>query len=194
MIGTLILKSYAVKRITFMIIAVPLSLACFGGPDLLSIRGNRTPLEKLPDSALHSNKFISLAEAEKVLRLSAHVKDSTWKNSAAVSRFTTNFIANASDKKTGQSRRLFFSYEQYQQDATAKDIYASIKAENEKISVVTNLGETGDEGFVAKDSLGFPFMMVRKGNKIYKFKMYYVTDKTAFEKLQLLAKRVVGDN
>lgn len=177
-----------------MIIAVPLSIACFGGPDLFSIKGNRTLLRKLPDSTAHSNKFISLAEAEKVLGLSAHVKDSTWKNSASISRFTTNFIANASDKKTGQSRRLFFSYERYQEDATAKDIYASIKAENEKSSVITNLSETGDEGFVAKDDLGFPFIMVRKGSKIYKFKMYYVTDKNAFEKLQLLAKRVVADN
>jgi hypothetical protein len=145
-------------------------------------------------NAAQTYKFITLAEAEKVLDGKAHVKDSTWKNSGGLTRFLTTIVTNVADKKTGQNRRLFFSYEQYPNENAAKEIYASLKAENEKTLTVSPLAGTGDEAFWVNDAVGNPFMMIRESNKIFKLKMYYVTEKNAFERLITLAKRLIADN
>ena len=83
-------------------------------------------------------------------------------------------------------------FEQYIDTITTKTIYNSLKIENEKtakVSMVNNLG--GDESFLAKDNFDYPFILIRKGNKLFKFKLYYLDGKVSLEELIKVAKKIV---
>ena len=87
---------------------------------------------------------------------------------------------------------LFFGFEQFQQTSEAERAYAEIKTENEKTSVVNKLVEMGDEGFLVRDQLNFPFIMIRKNNRIFKLKTYNIKSEDSFNELQLIAKKIVS--
>lgn len=187
-------KSSLIKEIVFMCVAVTISVNCLGQQHAAPAKTDTAALQLKTESRRSTYKFISTDEAEKVLGGKTHVRDSSWKISGGILRYMTTILSYANDKKTGQNKKLFFSYEEYQHEGEAKDIYSPIKEENGKSAVVNDFAETGDEAFWVIDQSGFPFIMVRKNKKIFKFKIYYVTKKGAFEQLQALAKRIVTDN
>jgi hypothetical protein len=181
-------------KTAFTLVLISASMACFGESISLVREGMLPVIPDLQNKAVHMYKFVTLAEAEKVMGEKAHVKDSVWRNSGSITKFMTTMVANETDKKTGKAKKLFFSFENYPHETDAKELYALIKAENEKTAASSAIDEIGDGAFVVKDQLGFPFIMVRKGSKIFKFKTYYVTDKDGFERLKTLVKKVVADN
>ena len=141
------------------------------------------------DSTYRSNLFISLTDANNILEKPAMLRDSTFKNSTGMIRYTLNYIAVFKD--TTSKGRIFFTYEQYKTEPEAKSIFESIKTENAKSAAVKDLTDTGDEAFLVKDTLNYPFVMIRKQNKVFKFKVYYLSDDKSLNELLKVAKRVV---
>ncbi len=141
------------------------------------------------DSVLHSYNFITLAEADRILGKSSRLLDSSFKFSSGLLRYKINYVASYKDSTS--KGRIFFMFEQYIDTITTKTIYNSLKIENEKtakVSMVNNLG--GDESFLAKDSFDYPFILIRKGNKLFKFKLYYLDGKVSLEELTKVAKKI----
>jgi hypothetical protein len=188
------LKNSVIKNIVFTIAVILPCIVCCGRNNPFFNGRNDLVLQSDAGNEDVSYKFVSIREAQKIFGEPAHFKDSIWKKEGSVTKFISTLQSEVRDSVTGQGKRLFFSYEQYPEETAAKETYNSIKAENEKISASAVIHETGDEGFVAKDTLGFPFMMIRKGHKIFKLKLYYAKSTDAFEQLQILAKRLVAEN
>jgi hypothetical protein len=84
--------------------------------------------------------------------------------------------------------------EQYPQAEVAISTYSSIKAENAKTLKVENIAGMGDEALMVKDEAGFPFIMIRKKSRLFKFKLRNQPDNAALDKLIIEAKKIVERN
>jgi hypothetical protein len=164
----------------------------FSQNDIVVLNVNKNILQKRLDSAMHAFYYVTLADAEKVLQKPAYLKDSSYKCSQGVLRYMFNYHVNKAIDSSAKGR-LFFSYEQYANDSIADIIYKSILSENKKTDTPENLAslEFGNEGFLSKDNLKQPFIFVRKRNKIFKFRVYFISDKITENELKNLAKKVV---
>ncbi|MCX6296039.1 MAG: hypothetical protein NTX97_08230 [Bacteroidetes bacterium] len=164
-------------------------LSGYSQQDLLAAKNNEE-LQKKLDSALVSSYFITIDDAGKILEKPSHLKDSTYKYSNGILRYSFDYVANYVDSTS--KGRLFFSYEQYRDLEMAKNTYTSIKTENEKNNLITALNDIGDDAFLQKDYLNEPFIIIRKGNKIFKLKVYYVTSQASLDALISTAKLMVS--
>src|SRR5689334_2554029 len=101
------------KKIIFLFLAVLSSAAfCFSAA---LFHNAATPQAKEQPHVLHVSEFISLGEAEKILGLPVHLKDSTYKTTNLSTRFQFNYKVNATKDTAdpAQHRSLFFAYEEY---------------------------------------------------------------------------------
>ena len=179
------------KKFILIFITTLFTSFCFGQSENSNSKNKSE--EKYPlDSSLFPFKFISRTEAEKILGHPAHVKDSLLKLTGSYLRSQFHYVTNLKDSAAGQKGMLFFGFEQFQQTSEAERAYAEIKTENEKTSVVNKLVEMGDEGFLVRDQLNFPFIMIRKNNRIFKLKTYNIKSEDSFNELQLIAKKIVS--
>jgi hypothetical protein len=78
-------------------------------------------------------------------------------------------------------------YEEYDKTSDAHNYYTSIKAANAKNNVLKDL-PYGDEGYYQGDAAVLHFIMVRKGNKILRFKVNKVTRWTSSDGLMDVAR------
>ena len=134
--------------------------------------------------------FITVQDASKVLEKPAIANDSAYKFSHNLTHYRFDYVAVFKDSTS--KGKLFFTYEQYKTDTIADNVYESIKTENEKIGKINKIEGESDAGFWNTDALKQPFVIIRKGNKIFKFKVYYLTDNIMLEELKKLAKKVVA--
>ncbi len=142
------------------------------------------------DTVMHSYSFITLAEADRILGKPSRLLDSTFKFSSGMLRYKIDYVASYKDSTS--KGRIFFMFEQYNDTTIARTTFSSLKAENEKtarLSMVNELG--GDESFLAKDNLNYPFILVMKGNKLFKFKLYYLDGKVSLDELIKVTKKIV---
>ena len=148
-------------------------------------------------SSWYISNFISVADAEKILKQPVYVKDSLWKYSNynySYLRYKFTYNTNAIDSVKKTRGSLFFSLEEFQQLHLTKKTFADIKALNEKSSKYSILNDLGDESFLARDELNHPFIVVRKGNRIYKLRMLYATGQDSEDEFMLLAKKIVANH
>jgi len=138
----------------------------------------------------HISDFITIEDANKVLEKPTYANDSAYKQSPNLTHYRFDYVAVFKDSTS--KGKLFFTYEAYKTDTIAADIFQSIKTENEKLGAITKFDAGANDGFWNTDKLNQPFIIIRKGNKLFKFKVYYLTDKTMLSELQKLAKKVVA--
>jgi len=183
------------KKILFLLIpAVTLTIRCYAQSNLPEPTADSDVTPKY-DSDWYISNFISFTEAQKIIQQPVYIKDSLWKYSNynyGYLRYAFTYNAKSMDSITKTRSSLFFSLEQYQQLALAKKTFNDIKALNQKSDKYTALTEPGDEAFLVKDVLAHPFIVIRKGNRIYKLRMLYVTGQIANDELMLLAKKIVA--
>ena len=156
----------------------------------LLVGKNLEEIQKILDSAMQSRYFITVSDAQSVLEKPVHLKDSTYKYSGGVLRYSFDYVVSHVDSIS--KGKMFFSFEQYKNPETAKSIYQSIKSENQKNNSVTALKDIGDDAFLQKDNLNQPFIFIIKGNEIFKLRVYYLTSQTSLEQLILISKKVVS--
>ena len=156
--------------------------------DVTKYANNREALQRMLDSAMVSSYFINTADAATILQKPVFLKDSSYKYASGVLRFTFNYVAKYVD--TTSKGALFFGYEQFKDSISAKDIYAFIKTQTTKTTVLTALQNIGDEGYFQINERNEPFIIIRKGNRVFKFGVTYLTEKDCLIQLITLAKKI----
>jgi len=143
------------------------------------------------DSVFRSSDFISITEADKILGKPSRLLDSLHKVSSGLLRYKIEYVATYKDSSS--KGRIFFMFEQYADASSLKSIYDNIKIENLKTSKLRELKDfAADEAFLAIDNFNYPFILVRKENKLFKFKLYYLDAKVSLDELLVVAKKIVA--
>jgi hypothetical protein len=160
--------------------------------DLLAAANNKEALKKTLDSAMIAHYYVSKEDAAKILNQPVYLKDSTYKYSGGILRYTFDYVVKKVDSTS--KGRIFFGYEQYTDPQIAKVNYGSIKTENEKTGTITSLKAIGEDAFLQKDNLGQPFIMILDHAKIYKLRVFSVTSQQSQEELMNVAKKLVSSH
>ncbi|HYV91474.1 MAG TPA: hypothetical protein VE978_06815 [Chitinophagales bacterium] len=133
--------------------------------------------------------IFTLSDAEKILGEPAHLTDSSMTIEENVSIYKCAYTANAKDPKTGKTGVIYFLFEQYSRDSSAEKVYTSIKTANENHGI-KELHDMGDEAYFHTDGENFYFIMVRKGNKMFRIKVNKITGTTSLDEFNLIAKYI----
>jgi hypothetical protein len=173
--------------IMFFLLSTPF---CYAQKDLLTAK-TRKQLEAQLDSALLSKYYITLSDAEKILEKPAFLKDSTYKLSGGLLRYSFDYIAKSIDSTS--KGKISFSLEQYKDTAISKSNYDFIKKQNEKDGAITLLENIGNDAFLKMDNLNQPFVMILKDNKIYRFRVFYLSSQSSLDALLSVSKKIVSN-
>jgi hypothetical protein len=152
-------------------------------------------------SSIHPSNLFTLSDAEKILGEEAHLIDSTSKikgedskyiDSMSIvkkdaSTYNCGYMANSKDMKTGKTGVVYFGFEQYSDDLSAKKVYSFYKNANKNAIGFKELQNIGDEAWFGSSPL---FIYVRKGDKIFVIKVNKMTSKTSLNQFNLIANRI----
>ncbi|HVE57464.1 MAG TPA: hypothetical protein VNB22_11595 [Pyrinomonadaceae bacterium] len=145
------------------------------------------------DEKTKACKFLSFAEAEKILGGKVELVTNSWTFTTDITRFDCTYRAVEKDKASGKDINLYFSFEQQDQNATvekAREVFASTYRKiNEPDIFVGKLSGVGDEAFLISNPPNFHFMMVRKGTKIFRIKLNKAGKGTSLEELKTFMKK-----
>jgi hypothetical protein len=140
-------------------------------------------------NSIHPGNLFTLSDAEKILGEEAHLTDSSSKIKGDTSTYNSAYTANSKDEKTGKTGAIYFMFEEYAQAASAKKVYSSIKTANEDHGI-TELHDLGDEAYFHTDGENFYFILVRKGEKMFRMKVNKITSVTSLKEFNLVAKNI----
>jgi hypothetical protein len=154
-----------------------------------SLTGQGTQKEVLDTSG--PAYLLSLNDAEKIIGVPAHLKDSASIIKDNVTIFNSTFTANAWEKSTGKTANIYFMYEQYPFDTAAKRVFTSIKRSNQNHGIKV-LHDLGDEAYFHSDNQNFYFIMVRKGSKMIRMKVNKITSSTSLDSFYLIANKITS--
>ncbi|MCW3083333.1 MAG: hypothetical protein JWP12_699 [Bacteroidetes bacterium] len=185
-------RIFTMKKIIFFFLFLFPGSFIYSQTDLLAASNNKEALKKTLDSALIAHYYISNGDAAKILNQPVYLKDSTYKYSGGILRFTFDYLAKKVDSTS--KGRVFFSFEQYKDPEIAKVTYQSIKTENEKSSNTSTLKNLGEDAFLQKDNLNQPFIMILDHTKIYKIRVFSVTSQQSQDELMNVAKKLVASH
>jgi|SRR6218665_76530 len=171
----------------FLLSLLLIAFTSFSQKDLLTAQ-TRDELVKNLDSAMHTVHFLTSADAETIIGKTVILKDSAYKFSSGVLRYNYDFIAKYVDSTS--KGRITVNFEQYKDTAIAKANYEFIRDENKKDKSYTALPNTGTDAYMTKDYLDQPFIMILKDNKIYKFRMFYLSSEKSTQALLQTAQRI----
>ncbi|CAN5597452.1 hypothetical protein BH10ACI1_BH10ACI1_26380 [soil metagenome] len=138
-------------------------------------------------------EFLTPSDAEKILGQTVRLIENTSKIEGDVSKSDCVYRGISKDKVSGKDVNLYFSLERQEQNPTveqARQIFASTyKKINEPALSVEVLSGIGDEAFSISNPSNFHFIMVRKGEIIFRIKLNKATENTSLEELKAFAKK-----
>lgn len=141
------------------------------------------------DEKANPCKFLSFAEAEKILGTKVELVTNSWTFTADITRFDCTY--RAVEKVSGQEANLFFMLEESSNEAQAQKIYADIWNSNKNHKGTEILSGIGNEAYSHSDRANFHFVLVRKGKFTVRMKVNKAVETTSFEELKAFAKKVV---
>lgn len=151
---------------------------------------------KAVDEKAEPCKYLSFADAEKILGQPVRLIENISKVEGDVRKSDCVYRGISKDKVSGKDINLYFSLERKEQNPTverARQIFeSSYKKINEPDLSVQVLNGIGDEAFLISNPPNFHFMMVRKDEVIFRFKMNKAAENTSVEELKAFAKKVSG--
>lgn len=123
--------------------------------------------------------YFSKSDAEKILGEKAFLSDSssTIKNDTLECKYA--YTAYSKDPRAGKTGVVYFMIEQYSQNLSAKNAYNAIKLANENHEGVKVVHDMGEEGYFHSDGKNFYFILVRKGNIMFRIKVNKITSHTS---------------
>lgn len=158
-----------------------------------------------PLISISPNELLSLPDAEKILGEPGYLSDSgsttkgtTSKYNVAdsvagiklnASTFRSAFTANSKDKKTKRTGILYFIFEQYPDESSAKTVYSFYKRANQNKPDFKELNDLGDEAWFGTTPL---FVYFRKDNKIVVMKVNKMTANTSLDEFNRVAKQIAS--
>lgn len=138
-------------------------------------------------------KFLSFAEAEKILGQRVQLITNSWDFADDKTRFDCTYRSVEKDKTSDRETSLFFTLEESADEAGAKQIYANIWNLNKSHAGIEILSGIGDEAYASGDESNFHFVMARKGKFTIRLKINNVVETTSFDELKAFAKKVISE-
>jgi hypothetical protein len=133
---------------------------------------------------------LTLAEAERILGESCklgEVKDSVFGENY---QYKSTYIANAGGEKS-KPITLYYMFEVYKEEAETKEIFDGFRVGNQNHKGFGLRKNLGDEAFFHSDGKNFDLLVVRKGNKMIRFKVNKISSKTSQEELNKIALDII---
>lgn len=152
-------------------------------------------------NANRPGSLFTLADAEKIMGEPAHLIDSNSKRKGEYPKYidsmsmikkgafiySSGYMANSRDKKTGRTGVVYFRLEEYPDVASAKNVYSFYQHANKNTIGFKELHDMGDEAWFGENPL---FVYVRKADKIFVIKVNKMTGKTSRNDFNLVAKKI----
>lgn len=170
------------------------------------------PFARLGDNKIDHSFIITdvkdlftLSDAEKILGEPAHLVDSGSTMPGVASKTSVNdsvlhikrtassyrcvYEANAEDKKTGRTGKVYFLIEQYPDISSAKAVYSYYKRSNETHQGFKEFHDIADEGWTGNSPVS---AYMRKGNKLVGVKVNKVTSLTSTDGFNQVVKNIAA--
>jgi hypothetical protein len=165
-------------RIPYLFLGIAiLSIACKNNPaHSFSLPNNATPGSILP-----------LTEAVQILGEPAIITDSTMTHEGETLTYKSTFTAI--DSVAARPGHLYFMLERYPNIDAASKSYNSIKRANENHGIDI-LADLGDEAYYHTDNYNFYFILVRKGELMYRIKLSKVNHHSSEMAFKEVARKI----
>jgi len=134
-----------------------------------------------------SNYQLSLSEAGKIMGEPVYLEDSSSGYASGAHYYKCSYFSLSKDSITGRIGKLYYMYEEYDKESEAHQVYEGFKIANAKNSPLKDLS-FGDEGYYQGPPGPPHFILVRKGNKLLRFKINKSTSHTSADALFEVAK------
>ncbi|MBK5279491.1 MAG: hypothetical protein JJE09_11585 [Bacteroidia bacterium] len=133
---------------------------------------------------------LTLEEAERILGESCLLEEDTSLTTNGGHKYKSTYRAHSSNKKSDNKVALYFSFESYKDETSAKEIFNTFKVSNQAHNGFEMLS-LGDESFFQTDSKNFCVIIVRKENEMVLLKVNKLTSKTSVAELKKIAANVI---
>lgn len=143
------------------------------------------------DSVAIASKLLTLSDAEKIMGEPATLTCNTFLKKSDTLEYKCYYTAVSQDTVTDKTGKLYFMYEEYAGVAGAQNAYATIYQANQGHAGVEIIHGLGDEAYYHSDLTGFYFLMVRKGENIFRLKLNKVTSNSSEANFKDAAKLIV---
>lgn len=148
------------------------------------------------ESFVHSDSIpqscITQSEAESILGQSARLSEKSSTMKETILQCKCTYTAISEDAKTGKTGKLYYMFEKYKDESSARKVFTDILTQNRRGARSDILQVTGCESFSHTDSLNFYLILARKGNKMLRFKVNRLTSKTSPDAVIKVAKRIIS--
>ncbi len=186
---------------TFLAFTIFILTACNSSDNgTLTIRDSLTDTVPSQNANPAGNLF-TLNDAEKIMGEPAHLIESTSKNKGEYPKYidsmsmikkdafiySSGYMANSRDEKTGRTGVVYFILEEYADVTSAKSVYSFYKNANKNTIGFKELHDMGDEAWFGESPL---FVYVRKADQIFVIKVNKMTSRTSFKEFNLTAKKI----
>jgi hypothetical protein len=145
------------------------------------------------DEKVKPCKFLSFAEAEKILGQPVELVTNSWNFTDDKTRFECTYRVIEKDRASSREINLFFMLEETSGVEQAKQIYEDIWNSNKNHRGIEVLSGIGDEAYSHSEKPNFHFVMARKGKFTVRLKVNKAVETTSFDELKAFAKKVVGE-
>ena len=188
-------KTHTMNLINYLLASTILLWGC-GVTNSEKVSQKRTadtiPTTKLPgqNNSFFDRVYFSKSDAEKILGDSAFLSDSSSLIKKDTLERKTAYTALSKDQQKDKTGVVYFMIEQYSREASAKNAYNSIKVANENYEGIKTLHDMGDEAYFHSDGRNFYFILVRKGNIMFRIKVNKITSRTSLNEFNLISKKI----
>jgi len=131
-------------------------------------------------------------DAEKIMGETAFLEDSATSVVNGVLQFKSTHTASADDPKSGKRGNVYFMFERYMQASGAHDVYSTFKTGNQSSEGFRELDGMGDEAYFHSDGTNFLFIIVRKGQNMFRIKVNKITSTTSLDEFNRVAKNITA--
>lgn len=186
---------------TFLVLTILILTACNSSGNRASVITDSLTNTVSSLDSNHPGNLFTLADAEKIMGEPAHLIDSTSKIKGEYPRYidsmsmikkdafiySSGYMANSKDKKTGRTGVVYFRLEEYPDVTSAKNVYSFYKNANKNAIGFKELHDVGDEAWFGESPL---FVYSRKAEKIVVIKVNKMTSMTSRNEFNRVAKKV----
>lgn len=136
---------------------------------------------------------LNKTDAEKILGQAVTLTETTTEEKDNAIKYRCTYTATKKEAATGKTGNLYYMFEKYNDEASAKLVYAGIVAQNNNMPNFKTLTGIGDEALRHTDNENFDMIIVRKGNKLLRLKVNKLTALTSIKNLQVIAEKITAE-
>lgn len=135
---------------------------------------------------------ITNEEASRILGEPCHETATESTSQAFGHQFKSTFTAKSSSEKQSKTVALYYMFESYKDETSAKNAFAIFRESNEDSKGFELLNNLGDEAFFHTDNENFCLTIARKNNELIRLKVNKLTKKTSTSELKKVAENLLS--